>query len=310
MRTYTTYIFSFFLSCFLFIGQASGRNLVVVTTTTMITDLLKQVGGPDIQILSLMGVGTDPHLYKPTARDVQKMRLADLIFYNGLHLEGRMEDVLHNMQKRNPGAIKALGMTIAPSSILYVDAAHKHPDPHIWFDVPLWSSCIDVVANTLAENDPIHAAAFLERGAKLKERYAALHQWAMDRIGQLAPEKRILVTSHDAYGYFGRAYGFEVKGVQGISTMTEAGLADVTQMVDFVKKHAIKAIFVESSVSPAVIERISKDAGAQIGGELYSDSLGSPKENFVDPSTQEAYALDTYEGVVRYNIETIVKSLE
>lgn len=309
MRTYTTYIFSVLLSTCLFMGQSFGRNLVVVTTTTMITDLVKQVGEPDIQILSLMGTGTDPHLYKPTARDIQKMRIADVIFYNGLHLEGRMEDVLRNMQKRNPG-VKALGDYIPSSLLLYADAERKHPDPHLWFDVSLWSSCVDTVAQTLADKDPNHAAAFLERGAKLKARYEALHQWAQDRVAKVPADKRILVTSHDAYSYFGRAYGFQVKGVQGISTMTEAGLADVTRMVDFVKKHAIKAIFVESSVSPAVIERISKDAGAKIGGELYSDSLGSAKENFIDPITQEAYALDTYEGVVRYNIETIAQSLE
>ena len=309
MKSYTSHIFSFlFASCLLF-GQAKGRNLVVVTTTTMITDLVREIGGDDVQILSLMGPGTDPHLYKPTAHDIKKMRLADVIFYNGLHLEGRMEEVLRSMQKRNP-SVKALGANLPEGALLRQDKEQHQPDPHIWFDVQLWSACVDIVANTLAEKAPLHAAAFMARGEKLKQKYAELHEWVQTSLNQIPPEQRILITSHDAYSYFGRAYAVEVKGVQGISTVTEAGLSDVIAMVDFIKKHKVKAIFIESSVSPSVIERISRDACVQVGGELYSDSLGSPKENFVDPLTHIAYPLDTYEGVVRYNVHTIVEGLK
>ncbi len=309
MKSYAAHIFSFLLAACLLCGQAKGRNLVVVTTTTMITDLVRDVGGEDVQILSLMGVGTDPHLYKPTAHDIKKIRLADVIFYNGLHLEGRMEEVLHSMQKRNP-SVKALGANLPEHALLRQDKEHQQPDPHIWFDVQLWSSCVDIVATTLAEQDPLHAATFIARGEKLKQKYAKLHEWVQTSLNQIPPEQRILITSHDAYSYFGRAYDVEVKGVQGISTVIEAGLSDITAMVDFIKKYKVKSIFIESSVSPSVIERISRDAGVQVGGELYSDSLGSPKESFVDPLTGTAYPLDTYEGVVRYNVHTIVEGLK
>lgn len=308
MKPYTAHIFSFLLAFCSLLGQAQGRYLVVVTTTTMITDLVRDVGGEAVQILSLMGVGTDPHLYKPTAHDIKKMRLADVIFYNGLHLEGRMEDVLQSMQKRNSG-VKALGASLPEEALLRQKKEQQQIDPHIWFDVQLWSTCIDTVAKTLAEKDPLHAAAFMERGEKLKQRYAELHEWVQESLNQIPPEQRILITSHDAYSYFGRAYDVEVKGVQGISTVTEAGLSDIISVVDFIKEYKVKAIFMESSVSPSVIERISRDAGVRVGGELYSDSLGSPKESFIDPVTQVAYPLDTYEGVVRHNVHTIVEGL-
>lgn len=309
MHAYTTYIFSFIFTCCLLLSQAKGRNLVVVATTTMITDLVREVGGEDVQILSLMGVGTDPHLYKPTAHDVKRMRLADLIVYNGLHLEGRMEEVLQSMQQRKL-AVKALGPSLPKNDLLYSDKAQTHIDPHIWFDVELWSACGGVVAKALAEKDPAHAANFLSRYKKMQEKYAKLHTWIKESLEQIPPEQRILITSHDAYAYFGRAYGIQVKGVQGISTVAEAGLADITRMVDFIKQHTVKAIFIESSVAPAVIERISRDAGVRIGGELYSDSLGSPKASFVDPLTKIAYPLDTYEGVLRYNVHTILEGLK
>jgi len=179
-----------------------------------------------------------------------------------------------------------------------------HHDPHVWFDVPLWTECVAVVARGLSEVDPGSKATYEANAAALRKKNAALHEWAMKKAGELPQEKRILVTSHDAYNYFGKAYGFQVVGLQGVSTVTEAGLADVTKLVDFIKEKRVKAVFVESSVSHATIERISRDAGVKVGGELFSDAMGTPGK------MENGYDVGTYEGMIKHNLNTIVEALK
>jgi manganese/zinc/iron transport system substrate-binding protein len=279
----------------------------VVATTTMIADMVRDVGGADIAVTALMGPGVDPHLYKASAEDALKLRQASVIFYNGLMLEGRMGELLDRL--RSDGrAVYAVTEKIDPAELLRSDHDSNHPDPHVWGDAALWTRCIEVVVGGLSKAMPEKAAVFAERGAKVKADYTALHEWAKAEIGKLPVESRILITSHDAFNYFGRAYGFQVVGVQGISTVSEAGLADVAKSVDFIKANKVKAIFVESSVPHATIERIAKDSGAKIGGELYSDALGTPGEK-VEIDGQ-SYDCGTYIGMLKSNVHSIAGALK
>jgi manganese/zinc/iron transport system substrate-binding protein len=179
-----------------------------------------------------------------------------------------------------------------------------HYDPHVWFEVPLWSMCVDVVARGLADFAPEHKDYFEQQGKAVQARMQALHDWAVKRASELPKEKRILITSHDAFNYFGRAYGFQVVGLQGISTVEEANMASMVKMVEFIKKNNVNAIFVESSVAQQAIRRISEDAGVKIGGELFSDAMGTPGQ------TERGYDLGTYEGMIKHNLNTIVDALK
>ncbi|GAB4268870.1 MAG: zinc ABC transporter substrate-binding protein [Opitutales bacterium] len=278
----------------------------VVATTTLIEDMVRSVGGEHITITALMGPSVDPHLYKASALDVIKLHEADVIFYNGLMLEGRMGDVFNKLSTEG-ARLYPVTRNIPESELLAPPEMNGHWDPHVWFDPQLWAQCVDVVIEGLSLQKPELAETFQNRGAALKKRYEQVNTWAEKRLAELPKRKRVLVTSHDAYNYFGRAYGFEVIGVQGISTVSEAGLADVTSTVDFIKKRQIKAIFVESSVSPSTIERISQDSGASIGGELFSDALGTPGDMETGPDG-ETYDLGSWSGMMKHNINTLVES--
>jgi manganese/zinc/iron transport system substrate-binding protein len=178
-----------------------------------------------------------------------------------------------------------------------------HYDPHVWFEIPLWAMCVDTVVKGLSEFDPAGKADFERRGAAYKAKLAGLHQWARRRAAELPEKKRIVITSHDAFNYLGRAYGFQVVALQGISTVTETSSADMVKLVEFIKKHQVKAIFVESSVPHKTIERVAKDAGVKVGGELFSDAAGTPGQ------MEHDYDLGTYEGMIKHNLNTIVESL-
>ena len=284
-----------------------SAKLNVVTTTTMITDLVKDVGGDKIEVNGLMGPGVDPHLYKATAGDVRSLQKCELVFYNGLYLEGRIGDVLVKLARRGK-KVYAVTEGINENRLLEPPEFAGHYDPHIWFDPTLWVEAVDVVVEGLTVSDPSNAGFYEEQGARVRAEYDALHTWATSAINQIDPTQRILITSHDAFNYFGQAYGFKVVGVQGISTVTEAGLADIANMVDFIKDNGVRAIFVESSVSPAAIERISKDAGVGIGGELYSDAMGAPGET--ETKHGDTYDLGTYEGMLKHNVYRIVDALK
>jgi len=281
----------------------AAQKIRVTATVSMVADLVKQVGGDRVEVEGLMGAGVDPHLYKATASDVTKLRRADVIFYNGLVLEGKMTDVLTKLA-RVKKFVYPVTESVPVAKLLEPPEFEGHYDPHVWFDVEMWSQCADTVVTGLSEFSASDAAYFRAQGRKVKTRLAALHEWALARANELPKEKRILITSHDAYNYFGRAYGFQVVGLQGVSTVTEAGLADMAKLVDFIKARGVKAIFVESSVSPAAIQRISRDAGVKIGGELFSDAMGTPGQ------MENGYDLGTYEGMIKHNLDTIVNALK
>ena len=200
--------------------------------------------------------------------------------------------------------VYAVTETIDEKTLLEPESFGGHYDPHVWFDVTLWSKCVESVVKGLSEFDPKSKEYFEKRGKETQAAMSELHQWALKKAAELPKEKRILITSHDAFNYFGRAYGFKVVGLQGISTVEEASLASMTKLVDFVKQQKVKALFVESSVSPVAIKRISDDAGVKVGGELFSDAMGTPGQ------IENGYDLGTYEGMIKHNLNTIVEALK
>jgi len=284
-------------------SQAAGRKIKVATTTTMVTDLVRQVGGDRVEAEGLMGPGVDPHLYKASAGDGPKLQNADVIFFNGLLLEGKLQDLFAKLA-RTKKHVYPLSEAIPVEQLLEPPEFAGHYDPHIWFGVPLWSRCVETVVKGLSEFDPASKDYFEKRGRDVEAKMAELHQWALTKAAELPKEKRILVTSHDAYNYFGRAYDFQVVGLQGISTVEEANLAAMVKLVEFIRKHQVKAIFVESSVPQHAIKRISEDAGVKIGGELFSDAMGTPGQ------IERGYDLGTYEGMIKHNLNTIVDALK
>jgi manganese/zinc/iron transport system substrate-binding protein len=293
-----------FLALLVGCGAASTSDRTeapkVVATTTMIGDLVRAIGGDAVQLKVMIGPGLDPHTFKPSPVDVADLKRADLVFYNGLHLEGTMVEMLERGGERAVAVTKDM-----PHERLIGDAGSH--DPHVWFDPQLWEHAARTVAASLASNYPDKAADFAARGDAVVESLRKLHADNLATFAPLPKEQRVLVTSHDAYNYFGRAYDVQVFGLQGISTETEAGLANINNAVDFIMKKKVPSIFVESSVSPKTIERVRDDCRAKgwnvtIGGELYSDALGSPGQH-------AGHAVDTYEGMMRYNVETIVKAL-
>jgi manganese/zinc/iron transport system substrate-binding protein len=284
------------------IDPTAPRRLRVVATTTMIGDLVRQVGGEDIELTVLMGPGTDPHLYKSTAADAGAIKQAQLLFYNGLHLEGRMIDVL---EKQGDRAV-ALGDHLRPTELIR-PTGQAHPDPHIWGDPRLWMRLIAAVEERLMAADSVHAEAFRTRATAARAQMQSFITWCQTTVETLPPAQRVLVTSHDAFSYFGRAFGFTVIGVQGISTVSEAGLGEVQKVTSYIRDHRVRAIFVESSVSRDLIDRISHDSGAKVGGELFSDSLGTRGETFSTPG--QTWDKGTYTGMIAWNVWTAVQAL-
>lgn len=284
-------------------AYGADKKLKVATTVTMVADLARQVGGDRVEVEALMGPGVDPHLYKAAAADVTKLQQADVIFYSGLLLEGKMQDILAKLA-RSKRFVYPVTEAIPPDKLLEPPQFAGHYDPHVWFEVPLWKLCVDVVAKGLGEADPNGKQVYEKRANDTRAGMDELHSWALKKAAELPAERRILVTSHDAYNYFGRAYGFQVVGLQGISTVTEAGLADMAKLTDFIKAKKVKAVFVETSVPHQTIERISKDAGVKIGGELFSDAMGTPGQ------MEDGYDLGTYDGMIKHNMSTIVNALK
>ena len=280
---------------------ATGSKLRIVTTTGMITDLVKNIGGERVEVTGLMGPGVDPHLYKASAGDVQRLTSAQLIFYNGLHLESKMGDILAKMS----GNTKTVAVTDAVdrSLLLTPPEFEGQYDPHLWFDVILWMKAVGKVRDTLSEFDSDNTLVYWSNAERYLAKLAELHEYVKSQAERVPPDKRVIVTAHDAFNYFGNAYGFEVRGLQGISTATEAGIADVQALATFIAERRIPAIFVESSVSTRSLEAVkaavkSKGFAVKIGGELFSDAMGNEE-------TPEG----TYIGMVRHNIDTIVTAL-
>jgi manganese/zinc/iron transport system substrate-binding protein len=273
-----------------------------VATTGMIAEIATRIGGDEIRVESLMPTGVDPHLFKPSHSDVQRLGQADVIFYNGLHLEGKMTEILARMARYR--TIVAVAEQVPPAERLSVGEFDGQFDPHLWFDVRLWTRIIDPIQEVFSELLPEDAETFRNRAMTLRNELLDLDQWAETALSVIPPERRILVTAHDAFGYFGRRYGFEVLGLQGISTATEAGLQDVERLVQRIVEDRIPAIFIEASIPPRSIEAVQAACEARghpvaIGGELFSDSMGPP-------GTEEG----TYSGMVRHNIRTLLEALQ
>lgn len=279
------------------------ENINAAATIGMVADLVKQVGGERVEVDQLIGPGVDPHLYKPTSGDAARLSKADVIFYSGLMLEGRMGDLFAKLARAGKPVYPATE-TAPEDQLLEPEEFEGLHDPHLWFDVSLWAQTVPAIIKGLSEVDPSGKDGYEKNGADLLARLARLDEWCKDTVAQLPEAKRILVTSHDAYNYFGRAYGFKVVGLQGVSTVSEAALADMAGLVDFIKEQKVKAIFVETSVNPAAIKRVAEDAGVRIGGELFSDAMGEPGEK------KNGFDVGTYEGMVRYNLTTIVNALK
>ena len=281
--------------------MSTDSKLRVVTTIGMITDVVRNVGAERVDVVGMMGPGVDPHLYKLTAKDVQRLGSAHLIFYNGLHLESKMGDVLAKMQ----GNTKTVAVTDAVNQDMLLSPPEFEGqfDPHLWFDVTLWMKTVGKVRDALSEFDPDNTMMYWTNAERYLARLAELHQYVKSQAERVPPQQRVLVTAHDAFNYFGKAYGFEVRGLQGISTATEAGIADVQALATFIAERRIPAVFVESSVSSRSLEAVqaavrSKGFDVKIGGELFSDAMGN-----------EGTPEGTYIGMVRHNIDTIVNAL-
>ncbi len=284
--------------------EATGEHAIkVVATTNIVADLVRTIGGPRVEVEALMGPGIDPHLYKASAGDVRRMSSAEAIFYSGIHLEGKMSEVLEKMGERGVRTVAVAECVPEEDLISSVGFSGLH-DPHVWFDVGLWSQTVGCVAETLAVLDPDHAEEYQQRATDYAEELSALDAWVGGWVQVLEPDQRILVTAHDAFGYFGRAYGFEVRGLLGVSTASEAGTSDVQALAEFIVEQEIPAIFVETSVPPRYVQALQEAVRArgfavEIGGSLYSDSLG----DYGTPA-------GSYVGTVRANVETIVTALE
>ncbi len=277
-------------------------KIKVVTTTTMITDLVKNIGGNFVEINALMGAGVDPHLYKASENDVSKLFNADVVFYNGLHLEGKLVDVFEKMGGQQQKTV-ALGEFLDKEGLIGSEYFASNYDPHVWFNILYYKQFAEKVAETLSEMDPKNASVYEQNKGVYLKKLTALENEIKAVIETLPKEKRILVTAHDAFNYFGKEYGFEVVGLQGLSTATEAGVQDVQRLSDFIIKNKVKSIFIESSVPRRTIEALqqavlSKNHEVTIGGSLYSDALGTT-------GTAEG----TYIGMFTYNVNTIVNAL-
>ncbi|EDM45456.1 zinc ABC transporter, periplasmic zinc-binding protein [unidentified eubacterium SCB49] len=281
--------------------EDSGK-LSIVTTTTMLTDLVKNIGGDLIEVQGLMGAGVDPHLYKASEGDVAKLANADVIFYNGLHLEGKLVDVFEKMGSSKNTV--SLGAVLPKEELIGSEYFASNYDPHVWFNISFFKQFANTVRIELSKVDPSNAAAFKENEKQYLMALDALEASVNTKIETLPEEDRVLVTAHDAFNYFGKAYGFNVVGLQGLSTATEAGVQDVQRLSQFIIDNKVKAIFVESSVPRRTIEALqaavlSKNHEVVIGGSLYSDALGS-----------EGTVEGTYIGMFTYNVNTIVNALK
>jgi manganese/zinc/iron transport system substrate-binding protein len=277
------------------------RPFTIVTTVAMVTDIVREVAGDKAQVVGLIGPGVDPHLYKATRDDVAKLMSADVIFYSGLMLEGKMTDSLIKVSRGKP--VCAVTERIDEKFLLEPEGMAGHFDPHVWMDVSAWSQCVDAVATALGEYDSANAESYRANAAAYRKQLEALHEYGKQVIATIPERGRVLITSHDAFNYFGRAYGLNVMGVQGISTESEAGLQDLNRLVDDIVRHDVKAVFVESSVSPKSIQSLIEGAASRgkavtIGGELFSDAMGAA-------GTYEG----TYIGMLDHNITLVTRAL-
>lgn len=281
-------------------GSQVGKY-TIVATTGMVADIVRNVAGDRAQVKGLIGEGVDPHLYKPTRADVAALSGADIVFYSGLLLEGKMTDVLVKISSSKP--VVAVTQSLDQSYLLEPPEFSRHFDPHVWMDVKGWMKAVEAVEAALSEYDPQNSSYYRNNSQAYLKQLEALDTYCRESIATIPEESRVLVTAHDAFNYLGRAYGIEVTGIQGISTESEAGLGDLNRLVDLLVERRVKAVFVETSVADKNVKALIEGAGAKgfqvtVGGELFSDAMGPPE-------TYEG----TYIGMVDHNVTTIVRAL-
>jgi manganese/zinc/iron transport system substrate-binding protein len=283
---------------------AAAESLNVVVTTQQLADTVDNIAGDAIDLTFLLGPGIDPHTYVATESDIRTFQNADLIFYNGLRLEAQMTRILEQIGQGDTARVVAVGDQLDELTLLNWEPEAGLPfDPHIWNDVRLWIQVVAVIRDTLVEMDPANAETYQTNAAAYTAELEALHSYTLEQVERIPPELRVLVTAHDAFSYYGRAYGFQVEAVQGISTETEASAADIQALSDIVIERGVPAMFVETTISPRTIEAVQAAVAAAgmevtIGGELFADAMG-------EPGTPEG----TYLGMMRHNIDTIVAAL-
>lgn len=277
----------------------------VVCTTGMVADMLKNIGGEHVVVQSMMGPGVDPHLYKASPGDVRMLTSADVVFYGGLHLEGRLAELLEKLDRWKPAYAVTEGVKHSDPKVLrHMPGTENVYDPHVWFNVALWARCAEYAAEKLIALDPLRADDYRRNAENYVAKLRALDEQCRKRLAEVPKQRRVLVTAHDAFGYFGDAYDVEVYGLQGISTVAEADLGGVNEIIDVLVTRRIKAVFVESSVPIKNIRALVEGCAARghrvvIGGELYSDAMGPE-------GTHEG----TYIGMVEHNLNTIVEALK
>ncbi|QEL18931.1 metal ABC transporter solute-binding protein, Zn/Mn family [Limnoglobus roseus] len=281
-------------------------KLHVVCTTSLIADAVQRVGGDRVTVECLMGPGVDPHRYNASAGDIQKLTAARIVFHHGLHLEGKMGDVLE--QERSGQKSVVITSRLTDKQLRASDGGDGPHDPHVWFDPTLWADCLPLVVEALKDADPEHQKEYDTAAKQYRDELLAVDRELEKLAHTLPAERRKLVTSHDAFGYFGARYGFEVHGLQGVSTASEPSTKTVSELAEFLAKNKIAAIFGETSVPTkgllAVMDATEQRYGHKvrlIGGDLalYSDALGepgSPGENYL--------------GMIRHNMTTIVTALK
>ena len=279
----------------------STGKIRVTTTTTMLTDLVKTIGGDKVEVTGLMGEGVDPHLYSASAGDIEKLANADVIVYGGLHLEGKMTDVFEKLSTLDK-AILNVGSKLDKKKVHLIDG--KTPDPHVWFNTEMWETEARAVAVELGEFDAKNKDYYMKNFENYKIQLDELTNYVKKRIEEIPLKSRVLVTAHDAFNYFGEQFGLEVRAIQGVSTDSETGTKNISDLANFIAERNIKAVFVESSVPKKSIEALEEAVKARgkeikIGGELYSDSLGDKQHN-----------AETYIKTVKANADTIVNALK
>lgn len=278
----------------------------IVCTTGMIADVVSSVAGDRANVVALLGAGVDPHLYKPTRGDVVELSRADVVFYNGLHLEGKMSEVLSGLKKKGKTVVAVADVALQKHPEMAVSEmgeSTSQTDPHLWMSVEAWMYVVEVISNTLSARDPDHTAAYQANASDYLETLQLLDAYASKSLATIPEKQRILVTAHDAFGYLGKAYGIEVRGIQGLSTESEAGLRDLEDLVDCIVERSIPAIFVETSVADKNVRALAEGAASrgcivEIGGLLFSDAMGATG----------TYA-GTYIGMIDHNITTITNAL-
>ena len=289
------------------VSPKENAKPVVVATTTHMADLVRQIGGDHLTVIPLMKAGVDPHSYRATAKDITCLQSADLIVFHGLDLEGKMAGILKEA-KRNSGNPFSPCENLSKEELLSDEDGAHNADPHLWFSPDLWIQCGQQVADKLVELLPHKSSMFMAKLEKFRKSVEEIDQWGKSLIETIPSQSRILITSHDAFRYFGEHFGIQVLALQGINTLAEAGLADRANLVQFIKDNKSPALFIESSVNPKALQEIARETGSAIGGTLFSDALGTEAQRVVGPNSEEL-STATWQGMMAHNLSTIQKAL-